>query len=285
MKKAVSIIIAIVALLTSAGDAGEISNSTREQVIGLITEDMVSNDVPLAYSILESTKAGSSTDYDEWTVEELAAEIEAQNEQMMSASEMAESARILGIGDDCGTVRATQVFYDNAKTTRNKLETAMNNKIEESTYGSPIDMEREPLVRSEFGGRVDPISGKRAGHSGMDLAVPTDTASHAIQSGVVMKSEYHYSYGIFVKIDHGNGLCSTYAHNSLLNVKEGDIVAKGDVISLSGSTGRSTGPHLHFEMRQDNVRVNPRDYLPTTNTNTTSITNYSDPALENTAEC
>lgn len=129
-------------------------------------------------------------------------------------------------------------------------------------FCSPIGADWRKKVTSEFGGRIDPITGKRAGHTGMDLAVPTGTAVRAALPGQVTVAKYDSSYGYYVMIDHGNGLSTLYGHNSRLLVRVGQTVQTGDVISLSGSTGRSTGPHLHFEVRVNGERTNPRSYLP-----------------------
>ena len=129
-------------------------------------------------------------------------------------------------------------------------------------FCSPVGSNWRGIVTSEFGGRIDPISGKRDGHTGMDLAVPSGTPIRAALGGTVTKATYHSSYGYYVMVAHGNGLSTLYAHNSRLMVKVGQTVKVGDVVSLSGSTGRSTGPHLHFEVRVNGQRTNPRDYLP-----------------------
>ena len=118
------------------------------------------------------------------------------------------------------------------------------------------------IVTSEFGYRRDPFTGQTKGHSGMDLAVPTGTSIRAALPGTVTISQYSSSYGYYVMIDHGGGLSTLYAHNSKLLVTVGQTVNAGDIVSLSGSTGRSTGPHLHFEVRVNGERTNPRSYLP-----------------------
>jgi len=129
-------------------------------------------------------------------------------------------------------------------------------------FCSPVGANWRSIVTSEFGYRRDPFTGEAKGHSGMDLAVPMGTAVRAALSGTVTAAKYHYSYGYYVMIDHGGGLATLYAHNSKLLVRAGQTVQAGDVISLSGSTGRSTGPHLHFEVRVNGQRTNPRSYLP-----------------------
>ena len=130
-------------------------------------------------------------------------------------------------------------------------------------FCSPIGSGWERRVTSEFGNRVDPITGKRKGHGGMDLAVPTGTPIRAALPGTVTVSKYNAGgYGYYVMIDHGNGLATLYGHCSKLLAKVGQTVQAGDIIALSGSTGRSTGPHLHFEVRINGERTNPRAYLP-----------------------
>ena len=130
-------------------------------------------------------------------------------------------------------------------------------------FCSPIGSGWERRVTSEFGNRVDPITGKHKGHGGMDLAVPTGTPIRAALGGTVTVSKYNTGgYGYYVMIDHGNGLATLYGHCSKLLAKVGQTVEAGDIIALSGSTGRSTGPHLHFEARVNGERTNPRAYLP-----------------------
>lgn len=131
-------------------------------------------------------------------------------------------------------------------------------------FCSPIGAGWESVVTSEFGYRSDPFTGETRGHTGIDLAVPTGTPIWAALPGTVTVSQYNSSYGYYVIIDHGNGLSTLYGHNSRLLAQVGQTVEAGDIISLSGSTGRSTGPHLHFEVRVNGERTNPRYYLPKT---------------------
>ena len=99
-------------------------------------------------------------------------------------------------------------------------------------------------------------------HQGIDVAAPTGTAIYASDNGIVIESEYRNNgYGNIIKIDHQNGYVTYYAHCSELYVSVGDVVAKGDKIAAVGSTGRSTGPHLHFEIRKDDVAQNPYNYI------------------------
>lgn len=130
-------------------------------------------------------------------------------------------------------------------------------------FCSPIGEHWRNVVTSEFGNRIDPITGQRRGHTGMDLAVPTGTPIRAALPGTVTVSTYNRGgYGYYIMIDHGDGLSTLYGHCSQLLASVGRIVNAGDVVALSGSTGRSTGPHLHFEVRVNGQRTNPRGYLP-----------------------
>lgn len=114
---------------------------------------------------------------------------------------------------------------------------------------------------SPFGNREDPFSGRSAFHSGLDFAAVQGTQIHAAAGGKVAYAGQRSDYGWVVEIDHGNGLTTRYAHASKLMVKAGDLVMPGDVIAAVGSTGRSTGAHLHFEVLRGGEAVDPRRYL------------------------
>ena len=117
-------------------------------------------------------------------------------------------------------------------------------------------------VSSEFGYRIHPVTHQPDGHRGIDIACPTGTSIHAALAGTVTVSKYGGSYGNYVKIDHGNGMQTLYAHNSQLLVRVGQTVQAGQIIAKSGSTGRSTAPHCHFEVMVNGQLQNPRNYLP-----------------------
>lgn len=114
---------------------------------------------------------------------------------------------------------------------------------------------------SRFGWRIDPVNGQRAMHSGLDFPAPTGTPILAAAGGVVVTSDWHSAYGRTVEIDHGNGLVTRYAHASRLHVKKGDLVRRGQHIADVGNTGRSTGPHLHFEVLVSGVAQDPKVFL------------------------
>jgi murein DD-endopeptidase MepM/ murein hydrolase activator NlpD len=119
----------------------------------------------------------------------------------------------------------------------------------------------DPSVTSGFGYRADPFLGRLALHPGVDLAEAYGAEIHAAASGRVVHAGPAGGYGNMVEIDHGNGLATRYAHMSEALVEEGEAVDKGAVLGRLGSTGRSTGPHLHYEVRVDGEPVDPERYL------------------------
>jgi murein DD-endopeptidase MepM/ murein hydrolase activator NlpD len=121
---------------------------------------------------------------------------------------------------------------------------------------------------SNFGYRVDPITGKSTFHTGVDLIANVGTPVMAAAGGVVASSSYSGEYGNMVDVDHDNGLTSRYAHLSRSLVKAGDVVMKGQVIAMVGVTGRTTGPHLHFEVREKGIPLNPNKFLSMGNNDT-----------------
>ncbi|CAN5377558.1 hypothetical protein BH09PSE6_BH09PSE6_25910 [soil metagenome] len=116
-------------------------------------------------------------------------------------------------------------------------------------------------LASPFGNREDPFTGQQAFHSGLDFAADTGTVIVAAAGGKVAFAGLRPDYGRVVEIDHGAGLSTRYGHTSRLLVKVGDIVMPGEPVALVGSTGRSTGPHLHFEVLRGGEPVDPRRYL------------------------
>lgn len=119
-------------------------------------------------------------------------------------------------------------------------------------------------LTSGYGMRNHPVLRKRRRHNGVDLAAPTGTPVYATADGVVGRADWFSSYGLYIAIDHGADLETRYAHLSKLAVAAGERVRKGDLIGYVGSTGRSTGPHLHYEVRMDGVAVNPIPYMKET---------------------
>jgi murein DD-endopeptidase MepM/ murein hydrolase activator NlpD len=120
-------------------------------------------------------------------------------------------------------------------------------------------------LSSSFGWRIDPFTGQKSFHEGLDFPSEAGTPIAAAASGKVIFAEVHPQYGKMIEIDHGNGLVTRYAHASRLFVKEGDLVVRGQMVATVGSTGRATGPHLHFEVRLNGVPQNPARFLVSAN--------------------
>ena len=140
-----------------------------------------------------------------------------------------------------------------------------------AAFSSPIPQRaisvpsRMPLegaqLTSNYGMRTHPVLGGRRKHTGIDLAAPTGTPIYATADGVIGRADWYSSYGLYISINHGASMETRYAHLSRLAVAAGDNVRKGDLIGYVGSTGRSTGPHLHYEVRVDGLAVNPIPYM------------------------
>ena len=141
--------------------------------------------------------------------------------------------------------------------------------LENQLFDARVKKKLMPTVRpveiewnaSSFGWRIDPISGQNVMYEGIDFLVDTGTPVHAAAGGLVVVAQFHPQYGNVIDIDHGNDFTTRYAHNSKLLVKAGDLVQRGAIIAESGSTGRSTGPHVHFEVRYKGVAQNPNRFL------------------------
>ena len=116
-------------------------------------------------------------------------------------------------------------------------------------------------LSSRYGTRIDPFSGKKAWHEGVDFAGKAGSNIVAVASGVVSWSGERYGYGKMVEVAHGDGVITRYAHNQENLVKVGDMVRRGDIVALMGNSGRSTGPHVHFEVHKNGRPVDPASYL------------------------
>lgn len=133
-------------------------------------------------------------------------------------------------------------------------------KVESDTFvaGRPI---KKGWMSSRYGKRTDPFSGRPAWHAGVDFAGKMGADIVAVASGIVTRADSHHGYGKMIEINHGNGYKTRYAHCKSLKASIGDVVRKGDVIALMGSTGRSTGPHVHFEVYKNGRTVDPAAYI------------------------
>jgi len=128
--------------------------------------------------------------------------------------------------------------------------------------GRPV---KHGWISSRYGQRKDPFSGKRAFHHGVDIAGKKNSEVIAVASGVVSWADRKSGYGKLVEVRHVNGYVTRYAHNSKILVRVGDLVSKGQVVALMGSSGRSTGPHVHFEIARGGKTLNPAKYLKSIN--------------------
>ena len=149
-------------------------------------------------------------------------------------------------------------YEENQLTTLESV--TLGHHIESTSYlsGRPI---AKGWLSSYYGVRKDPFSGKPAVHKGLDFAGKEDGAIIATGSGVVTWADDRYGYGQLIEINHGKGLKTRYGHNKKLLVKVGDVVSKGQVIARMGSTGRSTGPHVHYEILRNNAQIDPIKFV------------------------
>ena len=153
---------------------------------------------------------------------------------------------------------------DRLEKESNRLKIELANMISEwgDYFGGAMAWPVIGPITSEFGMRYHPITGRYVMHNGLDIGVPTGTAVHAAAPGIVYFAGWNSGgYGYLVILDNGSGVVTMYAHNSSLAVSKGQVVARGDVIAFAGSTGNSTGPHVHFEVRVNGTPQNPRGWL------------------------
>ncbi|WAJ31039.1 peptidoglycan DD-metalloendopeptidase family protein [Antarcticirhabdus aurantiaca] len=219
------------------------------------------------------------------SVTNLVAEIEdavrsARSEQQTRAEKLAENARrrsdaiadtlrtagfdVLDKETEAATGGPFVPVPDDFETTVARLDDALttlervSNKAAELPLAAPT---REGVRSSGFGVRRDPFLGKSALHAGVDFAAPVGSPIRATAPGKVVEAGVSGGYGKMVEVDHGNGLTTRYAHMSSIAVSVGDWIEAGDTVGAVGSTGRSTGPHLHYEIRRDGSALNPDRFL------------------------
>jgi murein DD-endopeptidase MepM/ murein hydrolase activator NlpD len=148
---------------------------------------------------------------------------------------------------------------------RTELFTALESRLFDQKMRSMMIPTQLPVLQgdlgSAFGWRIDPFTGTSALHTGLDFQANPGTPIVAAAGGVVVTQEFHPAYGNMVEIDHGNDLVTRYAHASKTHVKRGDLIKRGQKIAEVGSTGRSTGPHLHFEVWVQGVAQDPQKFL------------------------
>ncbi|RYX97037.1 MAG: M23 family metallopeptidase [Comamonadaceae bacterium] len=162
-------------------------------------------------------------------------------------------------------LQVTLADLDRLTDQRVDLMTVVESRLFDQRIKKMMVPTQEPvanaLLGSAFGWRIDPLTGRSALHTGLDFPSDPGTPILAAAGGVVVVQEFHPAYGNMVEIDHGNELITRYAHASKVMVKKGDLVKRGQKIAEVGTTGRSTGPHLHFEVLVQGVFQDPQKFL------------------------
>jgi murein DD-endopeptidase MepM/ murein hydrolase activator NlpD len=162
-------------------------------------------------------------------------------------------------------LQATLADLDKLTDQRVDLMTVMESRLFDQKIKKMMVPTQQPVqsgtLGSSFGWRIDPLNGRSALHTGLDFPAEPGTAILAAAGGVVVTQEYHVAYGNMVEVDHGNDLLTRYAHASRVLVKKGDLIKRGQKIAEVGTTGRSTGPHLHFEVLVQGVYQDPQKFL------------------------
>ena len=162
-------------------------------------------------------------------------------------------------------LQVTLADLDRLTDRETDLMTVMESRLFEQKMKSLLIPTRQPVpvvnLGSMFGWRIDPMTGRSALHTGLDYQAVTGTAILAAAGGMVVAQEFHPEYGNMIEIDHGNDLVTRYAHASKTGVKKGDLIKGGQKIGEVGTTGRSTGPHLHFEVLVQGIPQNPQQFL------------------------
>lgn len=179
----------------------------------------------------------------------------------LGGPEGAELQQALQVPDFIALLDNLSVQLDNRSSQLSVLDSMLRNRSmqdEVQPKGRPI---KSGWISSPFGIRTDPFNGRLAHHNGIDFAGKEGAEVIAVASGVVTWSGTRFGYGNLVEINHGKGYVTRYGHNKSLEVKVGDTVKKGQLIARMGSTGRSTGPHVHFEVLRNGRSVDPTRYV------------------------
>lgn len=236
----------------------ELVNMMIESNQELITElDELSKKIEEEKKELENDKV----------VVEAAKRQESAHQEQLATSRSAKESRFKLLEKDA---KELQKQLDREKEESDRLEQELKNLSKTSTvvYDSSTSFiwplpSTSKKITCNYGYRTHPVTGvKNSFHTGVDIGnAPTGTDIYAVKSGKVITAGWNTAYGNRVIIDHGNGLTTMYAHASKLLVSVGDTVTQGQVIAKVGSTGYSTGPHLHFEVRKDGVSQNPKNYI------------------------
>jgi murein DD-endopeptidase MepM/ murein hydrolase activator NlpD len=162
-------------------------------------------------------------------------------------------------------LQATLAELDQLTNQRTDLLTVLESRLFEQKVKKMMVPTQAPVLSgnlgSVFGWRIDPFTGRSALHTGLDYPAEPGTPILAAAGGVVVTQEFHPQYGNMIEVDHGNDLITRYAHSSQVFIKKGDLIKRGQKIATVGNTGRSTGPHLHFEVLVQGVPQDPQKFL------------------------
>ena len=176
-------------------------------------------------------------------------------------------------GDEQAEDISKPELEQNLKQIQAQFETSSQqlSVLESMLFEQELELKSQPTTRptdsyvtSDFGYRLHPVLGGRAHHNGIDFEANIGDPVRSAGNGLVVFAGWKTGFGNVVEIDHQNGYLTIYAHNSAFVVKEGDVVRAGQMVAKAGSTGRSTGPHVHFEVHKDGRPVNPRAFLDKT---------------------
>ena len=192
-------------------------------------------------------------------------ELKKNQETIVAELESSRAEKAASVAASQSEAWAAQAAYDEMEDMNKELEKkilALQNPgggHGTGTYAWPLP--NNSSISSEYKNRVNPITGKHEKHTGIDVRAPSGTAIHAADSGVVILAKWSGGYGNCTIIDHGNGMSTLYAHQSRLGASVGQKVEKGEVMGYVGTTGNSTGNHLHFEVRKNGKHLNPWGYV------------------------
>ncbi len=236
-----------------------------ESITDLMTNiDMAARIMDNDVDLLEQLKDQYETLHDyRVELETLQASLEAQQKAAVEQQQSLESARSEVASTKASVEQNTKLLeaQEDAMEAEANALTAEILKLQTSAAyvgGTMLwPVPASTRITSPFGYRIHPILGTYKLHTGIDIGVGSYNEVLAVNAGTVIKAAWNNSYGYMVMIDHGGGIVTLYAHNTKLLVKAGDVVTKGQQVAWSGSTGMSTGPHVHFEVRLNGVYQNP----------------------------
>lgn len=230
---------AIIVLFAAVRTNGELGEKIYNDYKSLMSKDYTADDVSEAFDSLKGYSAVFSSKQSDDSQPVFSENLSQED----NSSESESLSGIIGGGDDLkfsGLDTLEGICFDEYKL---NFDIAL-----------PVN---DYTITSGFGYRIGPITGEPGIHTGLDMAADYGTSIYAAADGIVADAAYDNSYGNYVKLRHDDNTVTIYAHCSRLCVEEGEKVKQGDKIAEVGSTGSSTGNHLHFEMRKDNIRINP----------------------------